>query len=325
MAVVRRNILTDATSRQKYVEGVKRLKRQMTGTTTNQLGILGPSRPMSTFDSFVYWHHRAMMVFTPLGNQSGRNAAHMGPVFLPWHRLMLGVFEQALQAALQDTTFGLPYWNWAADGDLTPAGQRNSPLWKNDCMGGEAADGRVTGPFAFTAGDPNSWRVTIEATPGGILRSPTNDRGLRRRRGQGFPGFASPSLPRRQHVTAALAETRYDAPTYDLDSTGFRNRLEGWSPPNGLHNLVHIWIGGDMGPSTSPNDPVFFLNHCNVDRIWEAWMQSRGRNYEPLQNVSAALRYHRIDDQMYWLPAQTTAVRQQLDRTSVFTYDSLAV
>ena len=22
-----------------------------------------------------------------------------------------------------------------------------------------------------------------------------------------------------------------------------------------------------------PNDPVFYLNHCNVDRIWEGWMQ----------------------------------------------------
>ena len=26
-----------------------------------------------------------------------------------------------------------------------------------------------------------------------------------------------------------------------------------------------------MGPGTSPNDPVFFLHHCNVDRLWARW------------------------------------------------------
>jgi hypothetical protein len=23
-----------------------------------------------------------------------------------------------------------------------------------------------------------------------------------------------------------------------------------------------------MGPSTSPNEPLFFLHHANVDRVW---------------------------------------------------------
>ena len=32
-----------------------------------------------------------------------------------------------------------------------------------------------------------------------------------------------------------------------------------------MHNAVHIWVDGDMGPGTSPNDPVFFLHHANVD------------------------------------------------------------
>ena len=31
-----------------------------------------------------------------------------------------------------------------------------------------------------------------------------------------------------------------------------------------------------MAPATSPNDPVFYLNHCNVDRIWEAWLVNQG-------------------------------------------------
>lgn len=28
-----------------------------------------------------------------------------------------------------------------------------------------------------------------------------------------------------------------------------------------------------MGPSTSPNDPVFFVHHAQIDRLWEQWRQ----------------------------------------------------
>ena len=45
---------------------------------------------------------------------------------------------------------------------------------------------------------------------------------------------------------------------------------------------MHIWVGGDMGPGTSPNDPVFFLHHCNVDRFWALWQHAHpGLGYLP--------------------------------------------
>jgi tyrosinase len=56
-----------------------------------------------------------------------------------------------------------------------------------------------------------------------------------------------------------------------------RNLVEGWQPnPPAMHNRVHVWVGGDMSPASSPNDPVFFLNHCNVDRLWADWQQNHG-------------------------------------------------
>ena len=35
-----------------------------------------------------------------------------------------------------------------------------------------------------------------------------------------------------------------------------------------LHNPPHGWIGGNMASGFSPDDPMFFLHHANVDRLW---------------------------------------------------------
>jgi tyrosinase len=38
------------------------------------------------------------------------------------------------------------------------------------------------------------------------------------------------------------------------------------------HNLVHNIIGGVMSDMLSPTDPIFWLHHANVDRLWVAWV-----------------------------------------------------
>lgn len=37
------------------------------------------------------------------------------------------------------------------------------------------------------------------------------------------------------------------------------------------HNNVHVTIGQDMVTFMSPRDPIFWLHHCNIDRIWASW------------------------------------------------------
>ncbi|MFI1577533.1 tyrosinase family protein [Embleya sp. NPDC020630] len=115
----------------------------------------------------------------------------------------------------------------------------------------------------------------------------------------------------------------YDFAPWDAGSKGFRNRLEGFIG-TGLHNQVHRWVGGDMGPASSPNDPVFYLHHCNVDRLWEGWMHHHGRSYAPPMTASADLLGHRIDDPIVTplgpnAPGGTP--RLTLDFTSKYTYD----
>ena len=123
-----------------------------------------------------------------------------------------------------------------------------------------------------------------------------------------------------------MSRSVYDErPWVDGSQTTFRNVLEGWArrPSGFVDNLVHLWVGGDMGPSTSPNDPVFFLNHCNVDRIWAAWQRKNPTSpYLPDASESAELSGHRVDDLLSAPLPDAPTVREMLDVSSVYTYDS---
>ena len=77
--------------------------------------------------------------------------------------------------------------------------------------------------------------------------------------------------------------------------------------------------GGDMSPGTSPNDPVFFLNHCNVDRIWQQWMERHGQNYAPGRGQGP--QGHRIDSQMFSLIGAVLTPEAVLDPTAWYAYD----
>jgi N-acetylneuraminic acid mutarotase len=63
----------------------------------------------------------------------------------------------------------------------------------------------------------------------------------------------------------ALNEDFYiDSPT---GSHGFNPRLD-----TNPHFLTHLAVGGDMADfATVGGDPLFYLHHANLDRIWESW------------------------------------------------------
>lgn len=64
-----------------------------------------------------------------------------------------------------------------------------------------------------------------------------------------------------------------EALTDKTDFSEFR-RLEHTSN----HGGVHRWIGGDMAdPAESPTDPLFFLLHANIDRLWAIWQRNNPR------------------------------------------------
>jgi tyrosinase len=49
----------------------------------------------------------------------------------------------------------------------------------------------------------------------------------------------------------------------------------------GLHGSVHVEVGNTQGMGSVPwaaNDPIFWLHHCNIDRLWESWNKNGGVN-----------------------------------------------
>ena len=53
------------------------------------------------------------------------------------------------------------------------------------------------------------------------------------------------------------------------------------------HGVVHSTIGGNMGGfSTAGQDPIFWLHHCNIDRLWEKWLAQGGGRVNPTTDTT---------------------------------------
>ncbi|MGH7774205.1 MAG: tyrosinase family protein [Candidatus Binatia bacterium] len=72
-----------------------------------------------------------------------------------------------------------------------------------------------------------------------------------------------PPLPTTSAINSVLSETTY---------TDFTAQLEG------QHDDAHVWVGGTMSViSTAPSDPLFWLHHAQIDRLWSVW-QAKASN-----------------------------------------------
>ncbi|HEY8637776.1 MAG TPA: tyrosinase family protein [Solirubrobacteraceae bacterium] len=254
---------------------------------------------ISLYDALVYYHRRAF------GSEA--NGAHQGPAFLPWHREFLLAFENAMRNVTHKA-ITIPYWDWT-----DPASTRAA--FGIDMMGGDGVpeDGYAVDDGAFRKGQ---WSLTVLDVAG--AQNPLEpDIDVRPghhwiQRAMGTLPIAR-TLPSRQDMNDILGVPRYDAPPYSIESNpmrSFRCAIEGWrglhGAPRGGHNLVHLWVAGrvrvghtdqlgTIGNATSPNDPIFWLVHANVDRMWTLWEKQNGQLYEPL---SGAPYGHNLRDRL---------------------------
>lgn len=84
------------------------------------------------------------------------------------------------------------------------------------------------------------------------------------------------------------------------------------------HNVIHTTIGGAglmSDPATAALDPIFWLHHCNIDRLWTRWI-AQGRT-NPTDATFLA-RVHRFWDEDGNLVEMTT--REVMDTVSRLDY-----
>lgn len=170
--------------------------------------------------------------------------------FLPWHRMYLYYFERIIRAEVIDQggpeDWALPFWDYSRPGQaaLPPAFRRP------------------------TMPDGSDNPLLVAARAPGI-----NDGG---------------ELDERiTSADAALEEITFTAQPPitsfgggDNDPVQFFNaggQLE-FTPHNAVHGVVGGWMGN---ANTAALDPIFWLHHCNIDRLWEVWLAGGGGRAHP--------------------------------------------
>lgn len=164
---------------------------------------------------------------------------HMGSKtpadFLLWHRAYLYYFEQHARKTLGDPTFALPYWNYGST-----LLSRQLPSIFID----EKIDGHENSLFPL----------------GG---------------------------PRRNLASAADSLDGADVDINNVMGNDYyfsEPGIEGMGDSIGLgvamdalpHGTVHGGIGGWMGNvSTAAFDPIFWLHHANIDRLFNQWLAKK--------------------------------------------------
>lgn len=249
-------------------------------------------KDIGAYDYFVGAHGRAVLDygtitapkksdFKPEGINN--NGAHRGPAFLPWHRALLMDFENELQKYIDPKYqgMGIPYWDWTQDPD-------GKSIFKPQYLGTQGTP--------LTDGMFSKWEcVELNEDWWGALKNigPLN---------RAFNVFDSmPDMSKT--VPGVMCCGLYDSFSTATYDDSFRRQLE-----RQLHNPIHMWIGGLMASvPISPNDPAFYLHHCNVDRLWTRWQEmhpSAAYFQDPNVILPYGQNYTDILSALSWTPQQ---------------------
>ncbi|MFW0795278.1 tyrosinase family protein [Gordonia sp. CPCC 205515] len=212
-----------------------------------------------------------------------QECAHNHWFFLPWHRAYLLEFEAVARQHISDLggpagEWGLPYWNYSDDrfGD-----QRNLglplPLRDDTLPAGVTVpdvpardDGTfpnpLFNPIRDNQGDPEPGDTSWADARTALLR----------------PHFANQEDTGLVSFGGGVIENPNDSALFHSDTREMG--LLDAAP----HGSVHMHVGGGMAVfATVGLDPVFWMHHCNIDRLWETYAHDLGHGYPFVDGVGA--------------------------------------
>jgi tyrosinase len=229
--------------------------------------------------------------------------------FLSFHRWFLYLFEKALQTecGYKGT---IPYWDWPK----YVHSPQTSPIFNGDAysMGGNGAyyphNGTLIVPPAGVSGNP----IQLPAGVGGgcVTQGPFTNITLGPMGLADVPvgpdnGYGSNPRCLKRDVGPAMGELYTNSTSVlqllqTTDIEDFINYLVGtpYTPKIGPHGGGHFTINGDPGGDlfVSPGDPVFYLHHSQIDRLWTAW-----------QNLDLKTRQNAIYGTNTWMNSPPSA------------------
>ena len=230
--------------------------------------------------------------------QNWSSCRHFSWFFLAWHRQYLFYFERMIQFHLQDDTWSLPYWDYTKfDGEDDSCRILPEPF----------RSPRTDNPLFASRRDAD---VNHETDPTPLPRARCDARPA-----LAFGTFAQdPAEPIHSFGGGALRDTR--------GSLSARGALEG-TP----HGQVHVLVGGDANGlmwdfNTAGLDPIFWLHHCNLDRLWDVWIDKWGVDRLPQHPVfrDTTFKLFDSDGQPVGKPISETVVSSDLG----YVYESTA-
>lgn len=202
---------------------------------------------------------------------------HFSGWFLPWHRGYIGWFERICRKYSNDPNFALPYWDWTAAPSMPPAFFEGvldvrSSLYYSSTEAFEAAMYQPVMHYwnTLTAAQlkhlasryirtaSQLWTgIQSEFVPSFYGREPTPEK----------PDMneATKKNVAPEVIRASLAPRTFE------QFAGSVKEPEGSLLESGPHGAVHSFVGKTMLFNLSPVDPVFYLHHANVDRLWCEW------------------------------------------------------
>lgn len=163
--------------------------------------------------------------------------AHGNSQFFPWHRAYLKTLE--IQMQKYDPCVTIPYWDWTLDQVKT-----NGDFgWtdKMDSGNEQGVWGHINGNQSNMGefGHDGNWTIPSSW--------PVASRSIWMNPGSSLPSTAT--------IVDYLARIAYDI----------------FKAFEGPHGSPHVMIGGNMGNGRSPADPIFWIHHAGVDKLWYDW------------------------------------------------------